>query len=124
MGFAPDGAFACDLRNDEAAEKWLAEHELEQGKFACCIPRARFTPYWLVRKNTTVDETKQARNLEMFEHDMAPLRQAITEVVKSTNLKVLICPEDFSQVEIGREWLYDKLPEEVRGRVVWRDTFG
>ena len=123
LDFAPDGAFACDLRNDSLANKWLADHKLEPGKFACCIPRARYTPYWLIRENTKLDETKQARNKEMFEHDMAPLRDAIAKVVTETDLKVLICPEDQTQVQIGREWLYDKLSEDVRRRVVWRDKF-
>lgn len=123
LDFAPDGAFACDLRNDQLANQWLSDHNLQPGKFACCIPRARYTPYWLIRENTKVDEVKQARNLEMFEHDMAPLREAIVKVVKETDLKVLICPEDKTQVQIGGEWLYDKLPADVRRRVVWRDKF-
>lgn len=123
LDFAPDGAFACDLRNDAVASEWLSKHDLQPGTFACCIPRARYTPYWLIRENTKLDETKQARNAEMFEHDMSPLREAIAKVVKETNLKVLICPEDRTQVQIGRDWLFDKLPEEVRGRVVWRDEF-
>lgn len=123
LDFAPDGAFACDLRNDAAAKLWLNEHDLQPGKFACCIPRARFTPYWLIRENTQLDETKQARNAEMFEHDMAPLRATIAKVVQETDLKVLICPEDRTQVQIGREWLFDKLPDDVRSRVVWRDQF-
>ena len=123
MDFAPDGAFACDLRSDAVARQWLDEHDLQPGKFACCIPRARNTPYWLIRENTKLDPVKQARNSEMFEHDMAPLRATIAKVVKETDLKVLICPEDRTQVQIGREWLFDKLPEDVRRRVVWRDKF-
>lgn len=123
LEFAPDGAFACDLRNDAAAEQWLQSQGLETGKFACCIPRARNTPYWLIRKGTKLDERKQARNAEMAEHDHAPLRHAIAAVIRETDLKVLVCPEDRTQMEIGREWIVDRLPPAARKRVVWRDTF-
>lgn len=123
VGFAPDGGFACDLRNDDAAKAWLQAKDLQPGKFACCLARARYTPYWLVRESTKFDETKQARNMKMFEHDMAPVRATIARVVKETDLKVLICPEDKTQVQITRDWLYDKLPEDVRSRVVWRDSY-
>jgi hypothetical protein len=59
----------------------------------------------------------------MKEHDLAPLRAAITAVVRQTDLKVLLCPEDASQMEVNRENLYDKLPGDVQPRVVWRKNF-
>ncbi len=91
MEFAPDGAFACDLRNDPAADAWLGKHDLQPGKFACCLTRARHTPYWLVREKTKLDPAKDARNQEMFEQDHAPVRRAIVELVSQTDLKVLLC---------------------------------
>ena len=123
VDFAPDGAFACDLRNDEVAEKWLRENELEEGKFACCIPRLRYTPYWLVRQNTVIDPKKEARNLEMAEHDHAPLRAAIVEVLRTTDLKVLVCPEDRTQMQVGKDWIIDKLPSSLLSRIVWRGDY-
>lgn len=122
MEFGPDGAFACDLRNDAAADAFLRSNELETGKYVCCIPRLRFTPYWLIKKQP-VDEKKLARNAEMAEHDHAPLRAAITSVVKETNCKVLLCPEDMTQMAVGKEHIFDKLPEDVRARVVRREKF-
>lgn len=125
MEFGPDGAFACDLRNDTAALEFLRAHKLDEGKFLCCIPRLRNTPYWLIRgmPMTAADEQKHARNEALKEHDHAPLRAAITAVVRETALKVLICPEDQSQMAVGREMLWEKLPEDVRKRVVWRDKY-
>jgi hypothetical protein len=123
LEFAPDGAFACDLRDDASAEAFLAAHGLEAGKFLCCIPRLRFTPYWLIRPGQAMDEKRAARNDEMAEHDHAPLREAIAAVVRETDLKVLLCPEDRTQVEVGRQWVLEKLPPKVRARVVWRDRF-
>src|SRR6186997_458454 len=49
MEFCPEGSFAVDLRNDAAAEAFLKEHGLEKGKFLCCIPRYRNTPYWKIK---------------------------------------------------------------------------
>lgn len=121
--FGPDAAFGCDLRNELAAKTWLAANKLDAKKFVCCIARARYTPYWLLRSSYPYDAVKDARNQEMFEHDTAPLRKAIELIVRQTSLKVLICPEDQTQMKIGREWVYDKLPADVRARVVCRDSF-
>ena len=125
MAFGPDGAFACDLRNDAAAAAFLKVSGLEDGKFLCCIPRLRNTPYWKIKNKPFDDEArhKHARNEAMKEHDHAPLREAICAVVRQTGLKVLVCPEDMSQMAVGKEMLVDKLPEDVRSSVVWREAF-
>lgn len=123
MEFGPDGAFACDLRDEDEAKGFLAKNGLEEGKFLCCIPRLRYTPYWTIKEHYKFDEVKHARNEAMKEHDHLPLRDAIIEVVRQTDLKVLICPEDSTQMAVGKEMLYDKLPDEVRKRVVWRPDY-
>lgn len=122
MEFGPDGAFACDLRDDAAAESFLHTNGLEEGKFLCCIPRLRFTPYWTI-KNVPFNEEKHQRNEAMKEHDHAQLRKAIVEVVKQTDLKILLCPEDKTQMAVGKEMLLDPLPAEVKKRVVWRPNY-
>lgn len=124
MDFGPDGAFAADLRDDTRAIAFLQAHDLEEGRFLCCIPRLRYTPYWTIpARKTPLDETKHARNESMKEHDLAPLRQAIVEVVRQTTMKVLICPEDETQMAVGKEMLFDQLPEDVKARVVWHADF-
>lgn len=124
MGFGPDGAFATDLRDDARASAFLRAHKLDEGRFLCCIPRLRYTPYWTIpARRTPLDETKHARNEAMTEHDLAPLRQAIVEVVRETTMKVLLCPEDETQMAVGKEMLFDKLPDDVKLNVVWRPNF-
>lgn len=123
MEFGPDGAFAVDLRNDAAAEAFLSANGLEEGKFLCCLSRLRYTPYWKVKPNVAFDEKKHARNEAMKEHDHAPIREAIISVVRETPMKVLLCPEDATQMAVGKEMLYDPLPEDVKGRVVWREKY-
>lgn len=124
MAFGPDGAFAVDLRDNEKAEKFLKANGLEDGKFLCCIPRLRYTPYWTIpTKKRKLDPVKHARNEEMKEHDHKYLRQAIIEVIKQTDLKVLICPEDQTQMKVGKEMLYDQLPPEIKKQAVWRPKY-
>ncbi|MDB5296836.1 MAG: polysaccharide pyruvyl transferase [Phycisphaerales bacterium] len=124
MGYGPDSAFGVtDLRNDPAAAAFLAAHGLEDGKFMCCIPRYRWTPYWSIKKGRPFDEKKHARNQAMKEHDHAPLRDAIAAVVRQAGMKVLVCPEDMTQVALGKGVLVDPLPADVKAKVVWRDTY-
>jgi hypothetical protein len=115
MEFGPDGAFAVDLQDDAKADAFLKKHGLEEGKFLCCIPRLRFTPYWtLPEKKAKPDPVKHARNEAMKEHDCKPLRDAILAVLEATDLKILLCPEDKTQMAVNQEMLYDKLPADVK----------
>ncbi len=124
MDFAPDGAFACDLQDRAKAETFLERHNLAPGKFLCCIPRYRYTPVWTIAsKNKPFDPVRHARNESMKEHDHVHLRQAIVEAVQNTDLKVLICPEDQTQMALGKEMILDKLPATIRNRVVWRPNY-
>lgn len=123
MEFGPDAAFATDLRDDANATAFLQANGLEEEDFLCCIPRLRYTPYWTIHPDRALDPVKHARNEALKEHDHAPHRQAIIEVVRQTKLKVLICPEDQTQVALGRELLYDPLPADVKARVVWRSRY-
>lgn len=123
MAFGPDAAFATDLRDDERATAFLEANGLEAGRFLCCIPRLRYTPYWTIHDDRPLDPEKHARNEALKEHDHAPHRQAIIDVVRQTTLKILICPEDRTQMAVGRELLYDPLPADVKPRVVWRPDY-
>jgi polysaccharide pyruvyl transferase WcaK-like protein len=124
MAFGPDGAFGCDLRDDAKALAFMASHGLEPGRFLCCIPRLRYTPTWtLPGREKAFDPVKHARNEEMKEHDHAPLRKAIVEIVQRTDMKVLVCPEDHTQMQVGDELLYGPLPDAVKRRVVWRPDY-
>lgn len=125
MEFGPDAAFAVKMRNDAAAAAFLRSHGLEQGQFVCAIPRLRYTPYWLIRNKPMTDEDrrKHARSEEMKAHDHAPLREAIIAVARHTSMKVLVCPEDQSQMAVGKELLVDPLPKDVKAKVVWRERY-
>jgi hypothetical protein len=44
-------------------------------------------------------------------------------VLRQTKMKVLICPEDQTQMAVGKELLYDPLPADVKPRAVWRPDY-
>jgi polysaccharide pyruvyl transferase WcaK-like protein len=124
MEFGPDGTFAVDLQNEAAATSFLKQNKLEEGRFMCCIPRYRFTEEWLAKgKNRPFNQPRMDFNIQMKEHDNAPLREAIIAVVRQTKMKVLICPEDETHVALGKLLLLDPLPEDVKKKVVWRDHY-
>ena len=121
--FGPDGAFAADVRDDAAAETFLRDHGLEAGQFLCFLPNLRNAPYWRVKPTYAFDEAKHRRNEEMKQHDHAPLREAIVAITRQTPMKVLVVPEDSTQMETGKELLVDPLPADVKAKVVWREKF-
>jgi polysaccharide pyruvyl transferase WcaK-like protein len=124
MDFVPDAAFAVDLRNDPAADAFLAANDLKPGQFLCCITRVRWTPYWTIpgdrrpfhQERHDYNEAKKA-------YDHAPIIKAVTEIVRQTPMNVLLCPEDKTQMTITKENVYDKLPADVKKRVVWRENY-
>ncbi len=123
MAWGPDAAFATDVEDETRAIAFLKANNLEDGKFICCVPKHRMTPVWLhMHKNKPFDAERNARNEAMKEHDHVPMIEAITAIVRQTNLKVLIVHEDETQISIGKDWIYDKLPTDVKSRVVWRNT--
>lgn len=123
MEFGPDATFACDLTNETGASSWLNEVGLEPGKFMCCIPRLRVSPYWEMKPGVPFNEKSHARNEEMKEHDNGPLRDTVIAIVRQTGLKVLLCPEDSSQMKVNKELIYDRLPADVKKKVVWRKDY-
>ena len=121
--FGPDGAFAADVRDDATALAFLQAHGLEAGRFLCFIPNLRNAPYWRVKPGYAFDAAKHQRNEEMKEHDHAPLREAIIAITRTTPMKILVCPEDSTQMATGKELLVDPLPPDVKAKVVWRENF-
>lgn len=122
MEFAPDAAFATDVEDSEKAEAYLESIGFEEGKFICFNPNHRRTPFWEhAFKARPYDPEVDALNQKMRDHDHNPMLEAITRVVRETDYKVLVCHEDYTELPIGKEWIYDCLPEDVKPRVVWRD---
>ena len=123
--FGPDAQLGMPMRDDAKGERWLRERGLEAGRFICVIPRLRYTPYHRMRGQTPteVDRKKDEINDRTTEKDHAKLRDLITRYVRETGNRVMVCAEMTYQVEMGRDVLVQALPAEVRGNVIWRDTY-
>lgn len=125
LDFAPDGAFGMDLRDDAKADAFLRAHGLRERGFICVIPRLRFTPYHETHNvpATPRDEGRALVSARHRESDMGKLRELITNWVRATGLKVLVCPEMTYQVALGRDLIGENLPADVRDQVVWRPDY-
>lgn len=122
LDFVPDGTFALDVRDDAAAAKLMAEHDLAAGKYLCAVPRLRLTPYWQIHRESKMTPTEIARrqgiNAQFAESDHAKLRAVVVAWVRTTGGKVLVCPEMTYQVDIIKPLVVDPLPAEVKKQVV------
>jgi polysaccharide pyruvyl transferase WcaK-like protein len=123
--FGPDATFVVDLRDDAKADAFLKEHGLETGRFACFVPRLRWTPYWKEGRKMAADviQAKEAENEKHREADHAKLRTAVAAWVSKTGMKALLCPEMTYQVELLKPLLFDPLPDDVKSKVVVRPSY-
>ena len=119
-GWAPDAVFDFDAVDQKSAEKFMQTHGLKPGKFICCIPGHRNTPRWRYF-NTPVNIEKEEINAAFQEHDNAPLREIIRVAVEEFGLKVLVCPEQITEIALIRQVIYDKLPQEIQPHCVPMD---
>ncbi len=125
LEFGPDAQLGMTLRDEAKGLAYLKANGLEPGRFICVIPRKRYTPYYQVnnRPRGEGDDMRDAINGRTTESDHAKLRETIVAYVKKTGNKVLACPEMTYEVELAKQILLDPLPDEVKARTVWRDTF-
>lgn len=124
IDFGPDATFAIDLRDEPAAARLLAEHDLEPGRFLCAVPRLRWTPYWEIHpgERRPIPE-RIAENERFAERDHAKLRAGICGWVRETKMRVLLCPEMTYEVPLLRSLVFDKLPADVRPHVAVLDRY-
>jgi Polysaccharide pyruvyl transferase. len=117
--FCPDATFACDLRDDEAGDRSLAEEGLKEKRFVCMIPRLRYTPRHIVynQPRTADDERRDAVNEQYAEKDHAKMREAAIRVVRETDMDVYLCPEMTYQLDLMDDLLFNPLPDDVKPRV-------
>jgi hypothetical protein len=126
LEFGTDAQLGMHLRDDATGYAYLKARGLAEGKFICVVPRLRYTPYYRIRPNakrTPDDDIKDAINNRTTEKDHAKLRDMIVSYVRATGHKVLTCPEMTYEIELAKEAVVDPLPADVRGNVVWRDTY-
>ncbi len=121
QGWAPDAVFDFDAADAAAAAEFLRKNNLRPGGFICCIPGNRNTPRWEYF-NTPFRADQDAENRRFVESDNAPLVEIIRLAVQKYKLKVLICPEQITEIALIRPQVYDKLPPEIRKYCVPMDS--
>jgi hypothetical protein len=125
LEFGPEGCFALDLRDEARAADWRKRHGLAEEDYICVVPRLRYTPYYRVKNlpRSAADYETDALNDASAAQDHAALRDLIVRWVRGTGARVVACPEMTYQIATAKEQLIDPLPDDVKKRVVWRDTF-
>jgi len=123
--FGPDATFALDLKDELRAEAYLRDHGLEAGRYACFVPRLRWTPYWKEGRKMAPElvRSREAENERHRDADHAKLRAAVVAWVRKTGHPALLCPEMTYQVELLRPLLFDPLPPDVKARTVVRSSY-
>lgn len=125
LEFGPDTQFAMEQRDDARGDAYRAAHDLRAGNFLCVIPRLRYTQYWELynRPMNATDPIRKELNEEAVERDNAKLRELIISYVRHTGNRVMTCPEMTYQIELAKTAVIDPLPDDVKAKVVWRDTY-
>ena len=124
IGFGPDASYYLDLAPGDPASAFLKENGLEKEKFICVIPRLRWTPVSFDDEGFYYkDPVKEKVTFDHIEEDMEKMRQIITDIVRGSSFKVLICPEMTYQVPLGRKFLYERLPGDIRERCVLKKEY-
>ena len=122
IGFGPDSAFAMTHRNPEAADKWLQSHGLDKKPFLCVVPKLRFTPYWEIYKRHPkyAEIAQSAQNEKSQESDHQIVFDALHRCLEVPDLHILICAEMPYALEVGKKWIFQKLPESLQPRCLVR----
>ncbi len=122
-GFVPDGAFAFDAADDAEAAKFMARHGLEKGRFVCCLPRYRKTPFWEFCPERTVPPGAVDYNRSMVKQDMTPLAEAACRLVREKHWKVLLSPETEPATRLCQNELFSMFPEDVKPFIAVPESF-
>ena len=117
--FIPDATFSVTIRNDEKNKLFMDSMGLGDKGFICVIPRYRKTPYESYSKEL-LEEIK-ILNDSCKEKDHSKLREMMIKWVRTTNKKVVVCPEMTYEVGIMDELLIDPLPEDVKPYIIKHD---
>lgn len=125
LDFGPDTQFAMEQRDDPRGDAYRGAHDLRSGNFLCVIPRLRYTPYWELynRPMNATDPIRKRLNDEAVERDNVKLRELIIAYVRHTGNRVMTCPEMTYQSALAKTAVIDPLPDDVKAKVVWRDTY-
>ena len=122
IGFGPDGCFGIDVRDDAKADAWLAGHGLKPKEFITIMLRTNTPKH--ATKNDRLNPQKPTPEQQLEDETRAAkLREVMIAWVRETGLKIVIAPEVDKEIAHNKRLLFDPLPDDVKAKVVPRDTF-
>lgn len=119
LEFGPDGCFGIDVRDDEKANAFMAAKGLKPREFVCVILRSDAAELGSDKDDPTV-KAKTAERLKVW---TAKMIDVVTQIVRTTNLTVAMVPEVEKEIWAAKSLIYEKLPDDVKAKVVCRDTW-
>jgi len=121
LEMGPDTQFGMTLKDATRGDAYMKANGLQPHKFICAIPRLRYT----INPQTgqAPNEARAKVNAEHVQHDMDMLLDLMVRYVRTTGNKVLVCAEMTYQIALGKEYLVDRFPAELKNKLVFRDTF-
>ncbi|MDF7816662.1 polysaccharide pyruvyl transferase family protein [Runella sp. MFBS21] len=121
--FGPDGCFGIDVRDETKGLAYLRQAGLEEGKFLVVVVRTN-TPH--LNATGKGDMMNPAPSPEQQQQDalrLGKVKDLINQWVTTTGMKVLIAPEALKETKYAKTMLYDQLEENIKAKVVCRETF-
>lgn len=122
IAFGPDGCFGIDVRDDARADAWLAAHDLKEREFITIMLRTN-TPKHAQKDDPLNPQRPTEQQQRDDEARAAKLREVMIAWVRGTGMKVVIAPEVDKEIAHNERLLLDPLPDDVKAKVVLRDTF-
>ncbi len=132
IDFAPDATFGTHVQNEQKALKFMSGQALKPKKFICVVPRLRVTPYYRIAPELRFDpapwsaervKATDELNDRHKEEDHAKAREAMIAWVRETGNPVLLCPEMIHNMDLFEELLFNPLPDDVKKRVIKKESF-
>jgi len=108
LRWGPDATFAFSQHDEDAAEAFMKEHDLKPRKFITITIRTSVQGF--------LDKKRE-------EAHAAKIRQLIETWVDETGHDVLICPEVEWEIEPSRKLILERLPQNIRSHVKFKDKF-
>jgi polysaccharide pyruvyl transferase WcaK-like protein len=112
--FVPDSTFSSPWKDPEWAVDFMNDNSLADSEFMAVVIFTRQP-----QPNSGRGHVSQVR---VDEH-MRKVREIIRHWVKTTGMKVVLCPEVLREIQPAKELIYDKLDPETKDKTVWMDTF-
>ena len=116
LEFGPDGCFGIDVRDDAKANAFLKDNGLQPRKFLTVTLRTDKE----ISVNPGDKEAKAAIGPEEW---AAKLRAIIVAWVRRTGYRVALVPEVEKEIGPARKLIWERLPDDVKPSVVWREHF-